>query len=388
MQVLQFPSDRENLLIWLPSRYGVRPGNMRFAQSVQQEGIDYWLIDLHASYMALTGRKAYAQFDPQHVKELIDHAVSRGWRNIYIGGESRGAALAMRAARQWQLKNPGKAVLKGLLLFHPHLIDGHTRIGEQAVYHPIARATNLPVYVIQPQYNTKYLHSQDLIAQLETGGAPVFFHPLLGVRGGFHVRSGDPRSQRDAEERELIGQRIKTAITLLTRLPAPLQAAAAGETEPPTRPEAERSVDLLPTNLEEVSPIRLYDERNRLFDLADHRGEVVLVNFWATWCRPCVKEISSLMRLIEHLEGQPFRVVTINIGESKAHVESFFDRLNIAPNFTVLFDLDGEVAKAWKVYAYPSNYLLNKHHKVRYGYRGALKWDEPRVVETIQALFE
>ena len=150
MQVLQFPAGTERLLIWVPSKYGIRAGNIPFAKAIQTEGIDYWLVDLHESYLVPTGRQAYAQFKPQHIKELIDHAVEQGWQRIVLGGESRGAALAMQAARQWQLENPGETALKGLLFYHPYLIDGYTPIGEQAVFRPIARATNLPVYIFQP----------------------------------------------------------------------------------------------------------------------------------------------------------------------------------------------------------------------------------------------
>ena len=113
-----------------------------------------------------------------------------------------------------------------------------------------------------------------------------------------------------------------------------------------------------------------------------------MVNFWATWCGPCVKEIASLLRLIERLKDQPFRVVPVNIGESKARVEAFLKKRKVTPNFKVLFDPDGKVARQWKIYAYPSNYLLNKQHKVRYGYRGALEWDEPHIIETIQELLD
>ena len=60
MQVLKFPASGKHLLIWLPSKYGIRAGNRPFAEAVQQQGVDYWLVDLHESYVAPTGRHAYA----------------------------------------------------------------------------------------------------------------------------------------------------------------------------------------------------------------------------------------------------------------------------------------------------------------------------------------
>lgn len=388
IQVLQYPADHKRLLIWVPSQYGIRTGNKQFASSVQGRGIDCWLVDLHESYMALTGRRAYGQFKPQHIKELIDHAVQQEWQDIFIGGDSRGAALAMQAARQWQLENPGQSVLRGLLFYHPHLIDGYTEIGERAAFLPIARATNLPTYIFQPQYSTKFLRSPELMEQLGQGGAQVFLHPLEGVQGGFHLRAEDNLSQREREERHRVGQRVEAALNLLVQLPTPTEAAAANLTESEASPAGRAYVGLVPLEIDETLPIRLYDERDQLFDLDDHKGEVILVNFWATWCRPCVKEIASLMRLIDLFKDRSFRVVTINIGESKAHVQAFLEKRGIRPNFDVLFDADGKATRDWKIYAYPSNYLLDKQHKVRYGYRGALEWDSPETVEIVQSLLD
>lgn len=389
LQVFQFPAGSRDLLIWVPSKYGIRPGNIPFARAVRDEGIDYWLIDLHESYLAPTGRDGYAQFEPQHVKELVDHAVRQGWQRVFLGGESRGAGLAMQAARQWQIANPGNTALKGLLFFHPYLIEGQTGIGERATFLPIARASNLPVYIFQPQLNTKYLHSRELIEQLEMGGAPVYFHVLEGIRGGYHVRDIDSLYPREASERALIGQRIRKALHLLAQLPTPERAAAPPS---PVAPKAMTVIDsdntLTPISHEQRLPLRLYDQHDALVDLEALEGEVVLVNFWATWCAPCVKEIASLMRLTDHFEGRPFRVLAVNISESKAHVAEFFDMQDITPNFQVLYDVDGNAAKAWRVYAVPSTYLLDRQKVIRYGYRGALKWDKESVVERVQGLLE
>ena len=94
------------------------------------------------------------------------------------------------------------------------------------------------------------------------------------------------------------------------------------------------------------------------------------------------------MRLVESFDGTPFRVLAVNVGETRAHVEAFFDRVEIRPNFDVLFDPDGETAKTWKVYAVPSTYLVDKEQNIRYGYRGALRWDKSSVVEIVQGLLD
>ena len=389
LQTAQYAAEGRHLLIWIPSKYGVRAGHPEFGSAVQREGIDFWLIDLHTSYRAPRGRHAYEQFRSQHIKELIDHAVLNGWQSIVLGGESRGAALAMQAARQWQIENPGCTALKGMLFYHPHLIDGHTAIGERADFLPIARSTNLPIYLFQPQHSSKYLHSQELVEQLQLGGTAVYFHFLPGVRGGFHIRPAAHLSPREAEERDLVGERIRHAVNLLARLPSPKRAAVPAVDPTRARPaEVAEQGALTPLRTDQVPPLRLVDGSGQWFDLAEHPGEVILVNFWASWCNPCVKEIASLTRLVERFEGQPFRVLAVNVGESTAHVAAFFQELGISPNFDVLFDLDGEAARAWKVYAVPSTYLLDRQQGRRYGHRGALRWDQSSVVDTVQDLLQ
>lgn len=389
LRVKVFPATGERLLIWLPSKYGIRPGNASFARSVQQNGVDYWLVDLHASYLAPTGRQGYAEFRPQHIKELIDHAVDEGWRHIVVGGASRGAALAMKAARLWQRDHPGDDRVAGLVLFHPYLIDGYTPIGDEARLEPIARMTNLPVYLVQPELNTKHLLSERLMAQLEQGGAAVYFHPLDGVRGGFHLRAPDLLRPPEVDARARIGADLRRAIDLLVRLPKPDQAAAVAAADAgPDSPATASTGDLRVLEPGAAMPLRLRDEHGRDVDLSSYRPRVVLVNFWATWCGPCVREIASLVRLVEHFDGTRFRVLTVNVGENRQHVSRFFSDLDVTPNFDVLFDPDGDAAKIWRVHAVPSTYLVDGHGLVRYGYRGALRWDRPDVIETIQALLD
>ena len=388
LQVQRFAADGRDLLIWVPSEYGIREGNTPFARTIQQAGIDYWLVDLHESYMATTGRDAYAAFEPAHVKELIDHAVQQGWQRIFLGGESRGAALAMQAARLWQIENPGKPALIGMLFYHPNLIEGYTGIGEEARFRKIARETNLPVYIFQPQFNTKYLHSRALAEQLQTGGSAVYLHFLQGVRGGFHVRDADRLNARETEERGLLGDRIGHAIRLLALSPPPLGAAEPADDTALPGDIGEPGTGLVAVNRLQSASLRLRDDDDRMVDLQNLDGEVVLVNFWASWCGPCVKEIGSLIRLVEHFDGRPFRVLTVNISEDRAHVADFFDTRDIVPNFQVLYDLDGSAARRWRVYAVPSTYLLDAQGRVRYGYRGALKWDRSDVIETVDGLLD
>lgn len=389
LNVRRYPAEGSDLLIWLPSKSGIQDGHSSFADAIRNQGIDFWLVDLHESYNAPTGSRAYAEFDPTPIRQLIDRAIRQGWQRIFLGGESRGAALALRAARQWQLENPDSPRLRGMLFYHPNLTDGYTAIGEQAILHPVTRLTNLPIYIFQPQFNTGYLHSAELAEQLGTGGAAVYLHYLEGIRGGFHVRDVDSLTTNDIRERGRVGRRIHSAMQLLAGSPPPSRAAKPLDDLTPLKRESpDRDNTLVPLTITPALPLRLQDSQGRMVDLQDLNDEVVLVNFWASWCGPCVQEIASLVRLVDHFDDRPFRVLAVNIGETESHINGFFDALGVTPNFDVLHDHDGDTAKAWRVYAVPSTYLLDRQQNIRYGYRGALPWDRPDIIETVDQLLE
>ena len=387
MQVQRFDARGETLLLWLPSKYGIREGHQQFATQVQQQGIDLWLVDLHASYLAPTGRYAFDEFDPTDIEELIGYAVKQGWSSIIVGGESRGAGLAMQAARQWQLRNPRQRVVKGLLFYHPYLIDGLPPLGEVAQFRDIARETNLPMYIFQPQLNTKFLYSRTLLEQLQQGGSTVYFHTLHGVRGGYYLRDSDLLLEAEVEERDRVGQRLRIAIERLIEQPTPPTAAPGiAAASPATERSTDHDGSLAELAARPAPPLRLTDAQGRLIDLVARRGEVVLVNYWASWCGPCVSEIASIQRLSAHFDGQPFRVVAVNIGETREQIDDFFAMRDMAPDFDLLFDSDSSTARDWHVYAIPSSFLLDRSGMIRYGYRGALKWDNPSVIATIEEL--
>ena len=118
-----------------------------------------------------------------------------------------------------------------------------------------------------------------------------------------------------------------------------------------------------------------------------YKGQVVLVNFWTTWCGPCIKEIPSLNNLVEKMQGRDFQLLSVDIKEPARRVRSFLKRLKLEPGFPILLDGNGEASKAWKVYAYPSTFLIDRTGTIRYAKSGALEWDEQEVIDTIVSLF-
>ena len=128
----------------------------------------------------------------------------------------------------------------------------------------------------------------------------------------------------------------------------------------------------------------LKDLEGRPHRLEEFRGKVVLVNFWASWCGPCITEIPSLRQLKEQLAGRPFDVVAVNYMEGKFKVHRFTGMVEMP--FTILLDPDGATFKAWGAQVLPTSYLVDPDGRVRYWVQGPIEWTSPEVVDTVDGL--
>lgn len=132
--------------------------------------------------------------------------------------------------------------------------------------------------------------------------------------------------------------------------------------------------------------VQLQDLSGNVHTLEQYKGQVVLVQFWATYCPPCVKEMPSMNKLQDKLAkaGVAFKILAIDMAESKAEVEAFVKR--IKPEFTILMDESGSSIQAWNVFAAPSNFLINKQGEIAYTLFGGVEWDSAEIIETITQL--
>jgi peroxiredoxin len=131
-------------------------------------------------------------------------------------------------------------------------------------------------------------------------------------------------------------------------------------------------------------PLVLKDIDGKAFDLNNYRGKVVIVNFMATWCVPCVEEMPSLQKLRERLRGKGLEVVAVNTGESESKVSQFAKDLRI--KFPVLMDPEEDVKAAWKVYGIPATFIVGTDGKIAYRVLGEIDWLETESVALIESL--
>jgi thiol-disulfide isomerase/thioredoxin len=120
------------------------------------------------------------------------------------------------------------------------------------------------------------------------------------------------------------------------------------------------------------------------FRLERLRGKVVLVNFWATWCEPCVEEMPSMQKLRNLLANAPFEIVAVNHQEGEARIRGFLQKVPL--DFPIVRDTDGAVTRAWQTRIFPSSYLVDAEGKIRYVLAGATDWTAPAMVRTVESL--
>ena len=112
----------------------------------------------------------------------------------------------------------------------------------------------------------------------------------------------------------------------------------------------------------------LKDKAGQVRTLAEFKGRVVLVDFWASWCAPCKASFPALDSLHEELHGDGLEVVAINVDEDKKDAQAFLE--GKSPSMLVLFDPQGRSPQDFKVEGMPSSFLLDREGKVRFQHMG------------------
>jgi thiol-disulfide isomerase/thioredoxin len=115
------------------------------------------------------------------------------------------------------------------------------------------------------------------------------------------------------------------------------------------------------------------------FVLSEHRGRVVLVNFWATWCKPCEDEMPSMERLYRSLAPAGFELVAVSVDEAAVDVAAFRDR--VGTTFPIALDPSQEVSRLYQTQGFPESLLLDQEGRILERYVGPREWSiyEPRI---------
>jgi thiol-disulfide isomerase/thioredoxin len=130
-------------------------------------------------------------------------------------------------------------------------------------------------------------------------------------------------------------------------------------------------------------PLSLRDVEGREHKLADYKGKVIILNFWATWCDPCREEMPSMQRLQDKLAGK-LVILAVDYGEGPPRIKDFLSKVPV--RFTVLLDRDTSAASAWKVKVLPTTLVIGPDQSVRFVAVGDIGWDTQAIEEQIRKL--
>jgi thiol-disulfide isomerase/thioredoxin len=154
---------------------------------------------------------------------------------------------------------------------------------------------------------------------------------------------------------------------------------ASGEFE-----RARSAVDADELSADAASTFALPARGGGTLDLAQLRGKVLLVTFWATWCPPCRVEEPSLRELARSLSPDSFQLLAISVDDGWDPVDRFFGAAN--PPYSVLLDRGAVVSRTWGTTRFPESYIVDPSGNLRLKFAGPRDWTDPNVLMLLQRL--
>lgn len=136
----------------------------------------------------------------------------------------------------------------------------------------------------------------------------------------------------------------------------------------------------------EMAPdFEVTDFTGKKIKLADLRGQAVFLNFWATWCPPCVEEMQSISNLAKSFQGKGLRVVAVNVDASPAAtVQQWVEKRKLG--MEVLLDPNATIARRFGTFKFPETYLLDRNGKIQAKFVGPHEWNQPPFDAMLAAL--
>lgn len=367
-------------VLWLPSEYGILPQEKQLAQSLAKYGLESWHVDLYEALFLAPTPSAVDEVPTEWLAEILTQAREDGLP-LFIIAANKAAQLAARGLVAFQ-QSPQNQL--GLILINPNLYTQTPAPGEPPQYWSETQHLNLPSAVLQAELSPWRWQLAQLQTQLTQSGSPVFMQLLPQVRDRFYFRP-------DALEvenlyRENFADQLRQAMQLLTPYMVQARQSPAIKNDAPAPLAANASAkDALQAYTgQQDRPLKLPNHTGGSVSLADLKGQVVLLNFWASWCPPCLHEMPSMTRLKNQFSDQKFEILAVNLAEQVQDFEPFLKDNPV--NFPVLLDPQGQAIKDWRIMAYPTTYLIDKQGQIRYALFGGTEWDQPHHVERIQQL--
>lgn len=373
--------DIELRILWIAPGFGVGPRHQEAAQALAKKGVEVWLIDIADALFLTRGATSLRKIPGTLVADLIN-ALSNHNNDpaeVLIVSSTYGAIPTLRGIHAWQSQDTKATGFIGAVLFSPSFLSHVPELGAEPVFIPELAATNAPMYIFQAANNGNRWQLPAALKELKH--ADVYVELLKDVMSVFYEKDMSPNSLETFKK--VPGMILRAARQLrqhsmpLTPLPLTADKNVTDSSGLNTRLKSYKGTV-------SPKPIRLHDASGQLFDIADYQGKVTVINFWASWCPPCVEEIPSLNRLKQTMQGKPFQLISINYAETAETIRDFLKQVDV--DFPVLLDPGGQLTAQWKVMAFPSTFVIGPDGKVHYGVNAGIHWDTEEIIHQLNDL--
>jgi len=121
-------------------------------------------------------------------------------------------------------------------------------------------------------------------------------------------------------------------------------------------------------------------------DLSQFKGKVVYLDFWASWCKPCIKSFPWMNQMKTAYADQGLEIIAVNLDKDRKLAEAFLEKIDV--NFQIAFDPKGDSATTYKLKGMPSSYLIGRDGKLYATHIGFRERDKPKMEQAIKQLLE
>jgi peroxiredoxin len=133
---------------------------------------------------------------------------------------------------------------------------------------------------------------------------------------------------------------------------------------------------------DQAAPFSVKASDGQTYSVNDFKGRVLVLNFWASWCQPCVEEMPSLNRFAQEMKGKGVTVLGISIDHDEAKYEKFVKAVNL--KFPVYRDDQGSIPASYGTFKVPETYIIDRNGRVVEKIIGEKMWMDPSVLSNIQ----
>ncbi|WOT05112.1 TlpA disulfide reductase family protein [Shewanella youngdeokensis] len=137
-----------------------------------------------------------------------------------------------------------------------------------------------------------------------------------------------------------------------------------------------------------IEAVPFKDNKGNTIDFSQYKGKIIMVNMWATWCPPCVRELPALSRISAKVGSDDFEVIPVSIDEAgNSKVEPFLKRLRME-GFTTYYDQEQALGTVFPLGTIPATFILNREGELIAFVRTFVDWDDDKAVKLIQGFLE